>query len=138
MVKYLDAVETFIDELKQLCDRHSLECKQELKANDNGYYAAHFYVRETIDFALVRGEIKTANMWIELQVTTQLQEILRQFSHTFYEKLRMTSSVKTEVPWQWRYKDDEFFAIYLGHMLHNIEGMIMEVRRRQEVKNASV
>ncbi len=75
--------------------------------------------------------------WVELQITTQLQEVLRQFSHEFYEKMRMTNK-QSEIPWQWRYKEDEFFANYLGHMLHNIEGMIMDVRRRQEEKNADL
>ncbi len=70
------------------------------------------------------------NMWVEIQVTTQLQEVLRKILHVVYERTRMISD-DNQIPWQWRYKDDDFFINYLGHMLHNIEGLIMEIRRRQ-------
>ena len=39
---------------------------------------------------------------------------------------------KENVKWQWNYKGDEFTANYLGHILHYVEGMIMEIRDKQE------
>ena len=34
--------------------------------------------------------------------------------------------------WQWDYKSDEFSANYLGHILHYVEGMIVEIREKQK------
>lgn len=36
-----------------------------------------------------------------------------------------------DIKWQWDYESDEFIPNYLGHILHYIEGMIMEVRKRE-------
>ncbi len=38
---------------------------------------------------------------------------------------------RTDKIWQWDYKCDEFLPNYLGHIIHYIEGMIMEVRDRK-------
>ncbi|KKK63816.1 hypothetical protein LCGC14_2990500, partial [marine sediment metagenome] len=40
---------------------------------------------------------------------------------------RPTSNVK----WQWDYRSDEFAANYLGHILHYVEGMIIDVRDKR-------
>ncbi len=137
VVKYLDGVDHFIEILKSVCVELGLIYRVEMKCNDNGYYAAHFYASTPVSYIALGGNLKVISQDVEIQVTTQLQEVLRQFSHTIYEEMRMNSQ-RPEVPWQWRYKDDEFFANYLGHMLHNIEGLIMEVRRRQENNNAKI
>jgi hypothetical protein len=134
VVRYLDGVDTLIDNFTQLARSQGLKSKFERKCNDDGYYAAHFYVREHIDIIPPYAAPRGIDMWVELQITTQLQEILRKFLHTIYEKNRM-SRTKAEIPWQWRYQDDEFFTNSLGHMLHNIEGFIMDVRRRQDKTN---
>jgi hypothetical protein len=36
----------------------------------------------------------------------------------------------------WNYRNDQFITTYLGHILHYVEGMIIEVRDREGVKNA--
>jgi len=130
VVKYLDGVETFITSLRELAAKSNRLYRVEFKANDQGYYAAHFYVKEPVEIILVKGGSRLMNMWVEIQVTTQLQEVLRKILHVVYERTRMISD-DNQIPWQWRYKDDDFFINYLGHMLHNIEGLIMEIRRRQ-------
>ncbi len=62
-------------------------------------------------------------------MTTQLQEVIRRLLHTYYEDKRQ--SKKEQTKWQWNYNSDEFSANYLGHILHYVEGMIMEVREKQ-------
>ena len=69
-----------------------------------------------------------------MQITTQLQEVIRKLLHKHYESRRKRTT-PDELKWQWDYKSDEFSANYLGHILHYIEGMIMEVRDKQEGKN---
>jgi ppGpp synthetase/RelA/SpoT-type nucleotidyltranferase len=137
VVKYLDGVDFLVSELKRISDARGIKNRVEIKANDSGYYAYHFYVLNAVDIPAIKGGMQTISAWVEIQVTTQLQEVLRTFLHTIYEKSRI-SVTPTVIPWQWRYKDDEFFTNCLGHMLHSIEGLIMEVRRRSEDKNAKV
>jgi hypothetical protein len=51
--------------------------------------------------------------------------------HKYYEERR--KRIKEEnIKWQWNYKSDEFTVNYLGHILHYVEGMIMEVRETQK------
>ncbi|MGA8916838.1 MAG: hypothetical protein WB474_12690 [Nitrososphaeraceae archaeon] len=33
--------------------------------------------------------------------------------------------------WKWNYKSDLFSSSYLGHILHYVEGLILEVRHKQ-------
>lgn len=67
---------------------------------------------------------------IEIQITTQLQEVIRSLLHKYYEDRR--KGVEAEgTKWQWDYKSDEFVANYLGHILHYVEGMIMDIREKQ-------
>ncbi len=137
VVKYLDGVEFVVSQLKRLSDKRGIKNRVEIKANDDGYYAYHFYALNAVDIPSIKGGMQTVSAWVEIQVTTQLQEVLRTFLHAIYEKSRV-SVMPNIIPWQWRYRDDEFFTNCLGHMLHSIEGLIMEVRRRSEDKNAKV
>jgi hypothetical protein len=51
--------------------------------------------------------------------------------HKYYEERRKKIGAE-DVKWQWNYKTDEFVANYLGHILHYVEGMIMEIRDKQK------
>jgi len=50
--------------------------------------------------------------------------------HKYYEERRKKLK-KEDIIWQWDWRSDEFSANYLGHILHYIEGMIMEIREKQ-------
>ena len=69
-------------------------------------------------------------MLVEIQITTQLQEVIRRLLHKYYERQRSGRST-SDLKWQWDYKSDEFAANYLGHILHYVEGMIMDVRDKR-------
>lgn len=51
--------------------------------------------------------------------------------HKYYEERRKKVKLN-EKDWIWDYKCDEFAANYLGHILHYVEGMIMEIREKQK------
>ena len=48
-----------------------------------------------------------------------------------YEKKRIMDK-KPKFKWQWDYTSDEFAANYLGHILHYVEGMIIDIREKQK------
>ena len=131
VVKYLDGVEFMIDKIKSLCEQHSMECEAFLEAREEGYYAAHLYTTQSFEVPKVSWDTEKLYVSIEIQITTQLQEVIRKLLHKYYEHRRKTI-VEEDIKWQWNYKSDEFVANYLGHILHYIEGMIMEVREEQK------
>jgi hypothetical protein len=71
---------------------------------------------------------KTKNISFEIQITTQLQEVIRRLLHEYYEEKRTEKA--TDEKWQWNYRSEEFSTNYLGHILHYVEGMIMDIREK--------
>jgi len=131
IVKYLDGVDFLVDKIQVLCKESNLEHSVDFEAKEEGYYAAHSYVTFPCEIPGEDWDTTNIKALIELQVTTQLQEVIRKLLHKYYED-RRKSLVKSEIKWQWEYKSNEFATNYLGHILHYIEGMIMDVRDKQE------
>jgi len=67
---------------------------------------------------------------LEIQVTTQIKDVIKGLLHKYYEVSRTTSRVPSIEEMSWNYRNEEFIATYLGHILHYVEGMIIEVRDR--------
>jgi hypothetical protein len=133
VVKYLDGINFFLDKLKLLCQENALNCKIDFEAKEEGYYAAHAYVSFQSEIPKQNWDTEKVDSVIELQVTTQLQEVIRKLLHKYYE-VRRKNVPSDGIKWQWDYRSDEFSANYLGHILHYVEGMIMDVRDKQEEK----
>lgn len=137
VVKYLDGVNFLAEQCAERARAFSYEPQIDFEANEEGYYAAHFYVTFPCEVPCEDWDTREENMSVEIQITTQVQEVIRRLLHKYYDQRRAehpTSSVK----WQWDYSSDEFAANYLGHILHYIEGMIMDVRDKrigEEVKD---
>jgi hypothetical protein len=135
-VKYLDGVEFLIGKIKHFCEGYNTVCKASLEAREEGYYAAHLYVEQNFEIPKANWDTERIDIPVEIQITTQLQEVIRKLLHKYYEdKRQSTGSKESETKkWQWDYKSDEFSAAYLGHILHYVEGMITEIRERQKKK----
>lgn len=131
VVKYLDGVQFMIDKIGLLCEPQNMPCKVYLEAREEGYYAGHLYTANEFEIPKVTWDTERARVSIEIQITTQLQEVIRKLLHKYYEE-RRASIREEDIKWQWNYKSDEFVANYLGHILHYVEGMIMEIRERQK------
>lgn len=126
VVRFLDGVPFLIEQLEGLIDRCGLSehMMTSYKATGEGYYAAQIAFRHP-----------TAPVWhddphdiyVELQIRTQLQEAIEKLTHEFYETRRLRPP-QPDVPWQWNYDDPQFTANFLGHILHLVDGMIMSIR----------
>ena len=119
------------NQIQSLCGTHSLPCEFSFEAKEEGYYAAHLYIRPEFEIPEVTWNTKRIKVSIEIQITTQLQEVIRKLLHKYYEQRRKGLGVE-KIKWQWDYKSDEFSANYLGHIVHYVEGMIMEIREKQK------
>jgi hypothetical protein len=84
------------------------------------------------DIALVPRTIE-----IELQLTTQLQEIVYKLTHEVYTAVRHQEHTDRD-RWKWEYKTRRFRAGYLGHTLHMLEGLIAEMRDSAQSDKADV
>lgn len=131
VVKYLDGVKFLIDKIEHLCKQHEMMCNVFLEAREEGYYAAHLYTKQKFEIPKVSWDTEKVDISIEFQITTQVQEVIRKLLHKYYELKRKRIEEK-DVKWQWDYQSDEFSANYLGHILHYVEGMIMEIREKQK------
>ena len=131
VVKYLDGVQFILDKIKSLCEQNNLNHKIHFEAREEGYYAAHLYVQREFEIPRIDWDTDKVDISIEIQVTTQLQDVIRKLLHKYYEE-RRKQVMGDDMKWQWDYKSDEFSANYLGHILHYVEGMIVEIREKQK------
>jgi hypothetical protein len=127
-VKYLDGVRFIASKLKDLGEEFGFTMALSTEAKPEGYYAAHLDARRDFEVPKINWNTERTPISIELQVTTQLQEVILSLTHKFYEERRSRAHPPDETGWQWDYRSEEFAANYLGHILHYVEGMIMEVR----------
>ena len=130
IVKYMDGVDFLLERIESFCKQNNLDFSAELKAKEEGYYAAHIYVIQSINIPKKTWDTEKVDIPIEIQITTQLQEVFRRLLHKYYEERR--KKVHADINWQWDYKSDEFATNYLGHILHYVEGMIMDIRNKQK------
>lgn len=130
VVKYLDGVEFLVAALEALATDHGLSVKTYFESREEGYYAAHCYVYYEIAVPTLDWQSEVVRVGLEIQITTQLQEVIRRLLHSHYQE-RRTKLRNDERSWQWRYRDEEFSANYLGHILHYLEGQIVEIREKK-------
>jgi hypothetical protein len=64
---------------------------------------------------------------VEIQLTTQLQEVLRSLTHPFYEAERLLRN-PDKGKWKWDFSSGRFKVGYLSHTLHLLESVILETR----------
>jgi len=133
VVKYLDGIEFMRDKIKTLCDEENeryFKCK--FKSGDEGYYAAHIYMQETCEVPryLAPGT-EELQIFIEIQLTTQLKEAIYDLLHKHYEKRRALLIPIPKEVWQWDYQSTEFATNYLGHILHYLDGMMVNIKEKE-------
>ncbi|HCG63239.1 MAG: hypothetical protein A2Y31_04125 [Spirochaetes bacterium GWC2_52_13] len=127
VVKYLDGVTFVVDKLMSLAKAHGIEARVDYEAKEKGYYAAHVYIYEIFNIPPLDYEASKEQVKFEIQITTQIQDTIYLLTHKYYDASRSQTITKTKT-WQWDYESDEFSANYMGHMLHYLEGIIMNVR----------
>lgn len=125
--KYMDGPQFVAKGLARFCKENRLEFRSYPMHSDTGYHAWHCYIRNSIDIA-VGGGIETRQIWLELQVTTQLAEVITGLTHGLYEVSRVGSPASSGDEWRWEPRSQQFRSAYLGHTLHLLEGIIQTFR----------
>lgn len=101
-----------------------------MEAREEGYYAAHLGVKQELTLIDERYTPTSHLVNVEIQITTELQSLIKDLLHRYYEANRIKHNVQNS-KWQWDYLCDEFNSNYLGHIVHYVEGKIVELRDKQ-------
>ena len=131
IVKYLDGVKYLDQKLSQVAEEVGCKYFCSYEAHDDGYYAAHAAV--VLELSIVGMDWQESNhlIEVEIQITTELQEMVKSLLHKYYEDNRR-KVVSPDYKWQWDYHSEQFVPNFLGHIAHYLEGMIVEIRDKQE------
>lgn len=124
--KFIDGPQFLAELLKAYATDLRLDSNYTSQQKDDGYYAYHFYVNIPVEL-LINGAPNVVNVKIELQLTTQLQEVLYKITHRYYEHLRNQRAVDPS-KWKWEVNSNRFRAGYVSHTLHLLEAIILELR----------
>lgn len=130
-VKYLDGVKFLVQKLEQVAEALGYDYTCTYEAHDDGYYAAHAALRFNMDIIGMDWRPSTHLIEVEIQITTELQEMVKRLLHKYYEDNRR-KVVSQDYKWQWDYDSEQFVPNYLGHIAHYLEGMIVEIRDKQK------
>lgn len=133
-VKYLDGVDFLIDKFFSISKSNGLIQTCSYEAKEDGYYAVHLYIEmpyELINWKTL--QLQSYKIRTEIQITTQLQEVITTLIHKLYESSRLKPKItsKSDRIWQWNYSSNSFKMNYIGHVLHFMEGTIMELRNKK-------
>lgn len=130
VVKYLDGVTFLLDRLKSYAEKKGLVFTFDYEARENGYYAVHTGTRIPLAMPKSNWEEVNVSVNLEIQITTQLQSLVKDLLHSYYEEDRKKIS-DVDLVWQWDYANDRFNTNYMGHIVHYVEGMIVQLRDKQ-------
>ncbi|MBA7638612.1 hypothetical protein ES703_46268 [subsurface metagenome] len=131
VVKYFDGVKFLLDRMCNHFEDCGCQCDPDWEAREEGYYAAHLNI--TRDYSLPVGlEIQKKKVSVEIQITTQMKDAITELTHKYYKRKRETLELP-DLTWQWDYESYEFAPNYIGHMLHYIEGAVMQIRNKEQL-----
>jgi ppGpp synthetase/RelA/SpoT-type nucleotidyltranferase len=131
IVKYFDGVGLLVDRMCSHFEGCGCLIDPDWEAREEGYYAAHLNV--TRDYEIPVGlETQRKKISVEIQVTTQMKDVITELTHKYYERRRETLE-QPDIKWQWDYNSEEFLPNYIGHILHYIEGEVMQIRNREQL-----
>lgn len=133
VVRYLDGVKFLEQKLMQVSSEVGCKYDCSYEAHDDGYYAAHIAVVIDMPLLGLDWEETIHQIEIEIQITTELQSMVKELLHKYYEDNRR-KIIPEDYKWQWDYNSEQFVPNYLGHVAHYLEGVIVEIRDKQNLK----
>lgn len=128
VVKYLDGIEWLSDKILEMSHAMGLDAKVESEATVEGYYAYHVEIRIPVTIHDMNFNEINDCIRLEIQITTQIKDALKEILHSFYVESRV--DVNAARNWMWDYRSNRFVANNLGHLLHYVDGMIVQVREK--------
>lgn len=125
--RFIDGPRFLTDRLMRFAKKLGLERRRYTQERDEGYYSHHYYVKFPVQLLDSNWDQFDSHLEVEIQVTTQLQDVLRNLTHSFFEKTRMLSELDSS-KWKWDFGSNMFRVGYLSHTLHFLESVILDAR----------
>jgi len=130
VVTYFDGVEFLVNWIMDACNKLKVKCDPSFESKEEGYYAAHIDIHQ--NFEILEPNFITTKIIparIEIQIATRLQNCIGEVNHRAYE-LRRKKWERPKNGWQWQCNSNEFQINYIGHFLHYVDGILVNVRDR--------
>ncbi len=127
--RFIDGPERVARYISDYADRLDLVSRSYSQEREDGYYAFHVYVTFRVSVFDADWNEADVSVEVEIQITTQLQEVLRSLTHHLYESQRLQVA-DTSGKWKWEFTSSRFKIGYLSHALHLLESVIVESRDR--------
>jgi ppGpp synthetase/RelA/SpoT-type nucleotidyltranferase len=125
--RFIDGPAYVANAIVAYAEECGLKSRQYSHERDDGYYAYHVYIKFPVSiFDLSFGKTEKL-VEVEIQLTTQLQEVLRSLTHHHYETERLMPN-PDRGKWKWEFESSRFKVGYLSHTLHLLESVILEAR----------
>lgn len=105
---------------ERVAGSHSME-------TELGYYAWHLGVLVPAAVIKPNGHVDDEKIQFEVQLTTHLNDVLNDLTHSFYEDRRVERG-RRDALWKWQPENPQFKGAFFGHTLHLLEGMIVELK----------
>lgn len=127
--KYVDGPAKLAQLLHTRAQALGLVSRYDAESREEGYYAYHFYVSIPVGIFQPDAELTVIDtpLQVELQISTQLQEVMRKVTHEFYQDSR-DKNTGDDGKWKWEIDSNRFRAGYVSHTLHLLESIIVQLR----------
>ena len=122
---YLDGVEFIADKLMDLAKLLGVKAVHEKQGKIEGYYAQHINITQDV-LLKVAGATKAIQIDCEIQIATDMSTKMWDTSHGLYERTRGAPDEAQN--WQWKHTDPRFISNQLGHMVHLVDGLLIQLR----------
>ncbi len=125
VVRYLDGVEELSERLVDAARARKLEASYDKQAK-GGFFAFQVGVRQpfSIDTLDYQGTLERSSV-VELQVMTDLADVISDLTHPHYEERRESDPGEA---WGWDYRSPAAETNVLGTLLHDLESRVMKCR----------
>ena len=122
---YLDGVEFVAKKIMDLATLMDINAVHERQGKIEGYYAQHINISQDV-ILKVGGVPSVIKVECEIQIATDMSTKMWNTSHGLYERIRSAPSDAEN--WQWRSTDPRFISNQLGHMVHLVDGLLIQLR----------
>ncbi len=128
---YIDGVEFFANKLVDLGHELKTSPIRQRQGKIEGYFAQHIEVKQEVIWRFFAQSSLTA-ISCEVQVASMMATKMWEVSHSLYEGTRRSPSEAEK--WQWEPSDPQFMSNQLGHMIHLVDGLLVQLRDSTKVK----
>ena len=132
--RYIDGVDFLAKKLMEIGAETNCVPQLRREGRIEGYFAQHITLEQNVIFRLA-GHEQLATINCEIQLASELATRVWQASHPLYEEARMGHEAPEE--WQWKPNEPRFMANQLGHMIHLVDGLLVQLRDTENSRGNS-